>query len=74
MVVVIWLGTHFHFLSDWPVDLIRLNRMLETAHVVLIGHYIYWNLISNYCNPAAMTMATDAENVSIYSSDVIHNA
>ncbi|OBZ79056.1 hypothetical protein A0H81_00119 [Grifola frondosa] len=37
--------------------------ILETAHEFLIGHYLYWNLITNYGNPSALLATTHVDDV-----------
>ena len=34
-------------------------RLLETAHMCLVGNYLYHNLILNYCDPLLTTTKVD---------------
>jgi len=44
------------------VSTVALVWSLETAHVFLIGHYLYWNLLTNYCNPSSLLTTSQVDD------------
>jgi hypothetical protein len=56
----LWYGIYYIEPMADECSLSRMSlRLLETAHVFLIGNYLYHSLLINYCNPLLTTTKVD---------------